>query len=98
MQSSSEHFGEVVRELKQRCNLKCAALVLPTLASVCCAGSVLLKVGMHCGAGCMNVCTAIRTKASFATVRRYVLCWHAMMGYWSGCMPGVSCAAQLCVC
>jgi hypothetical protein len=20
---------------------------------------------------------------------RYVFCWHAMAGYWSGCMPGV---------
>ena len=41
VQSASEHFSEVVRELKRSCGVQ------------------------------------------------YVLCWHAMMGYWSGAMPGV---------
>jgi len=41
VQSVTNNFGSVVRELKQRCGLD------------------------------------------------YVFCWHAMMGYWSGCMPGV---------
>lgn len=40
-QSSTDNFGQVVRELKQRCGVD------------------------------------------------YVYCWHAMMGYWSGLMPGV---------
>ncbi|KAL4457908.1 hypothetical protein ABPG75_012773 [Micractinium tetrahymenae] len=40
LNSSTDNFGQVVRELKKRCNLQ------------------------------------------------YVYCWHAMMGYWSGIMPG----------
>ena len=40
-QSATDNFGQVVRELKQRCGVD------------------------------------------------YVYCWHAMMGYWSGLMPGV---------
>ena len=41
LQSATDNFGLVVRELKERCGV------------------------------------------------RYVYCWHAMMGYWSGLMPGV---------